>query len=101
MAIKCNLALLMAAGLLPLTRAAVPTVEGLTLTWSDDFVGSANSLPNTADWQAVTGTSYPGGAANWGTNEIETVSRLIIPPSPFSSLSLSCKHMIESGLPGD
>lgn len=74
--VKNNLALLAAAGLLPLASAAVPTIDGFTLTWSDDFVGTANSLPNTADWTAMTGTSYPGGAANWGTNEIETVSWL-------------------------
>ncbi|KAJ4387793.1 hypothetical protein N0V93_008395 [Gnomoniopsis smithogilvyi] len=69
---KTNMAFLAAAGLLPFTQAAVPTIDGFKLTWSDDFVGTANSLPNTADWTAVTGTSYPGGAANWGTNEIET-----------------------------
>lgn len=74
MSIKSTISLVAAAGLLPLAHAAVPTIEGFTLTWSDDFVGTANSLPNTADWQAMTGTSYPGGAANWGTNEIETVS---------------------------
>lgn len=75
MAIKNTISFLAVAGLLPLIRAEVPQVDGFTLTWSDDFVGTANSLPNTADWQAVTGTSYPGGAANWGTGEIETVSR--------------------------
>lgn len=69
-----TLAFLATVGLLPLTQAAVPAIDGFNTTWSDDFVGTANSLPNTADWQAVTGTSYPGGAANWGTNEIETVS---------------------------
>jgi beta-glucanase (GH16 family) len=65
------LAILAAAGL-PLAQAAVPTIEGFTLTWSDDFVGAANSLPNTANWLFSTGTSYPGGAANWGTGEIQT-----------------------------
>lgn len=74
--VKNNMALFAAAGLLPFANAAVPTIDGFTLTWSDDFVGTANSLPNTADWTAMTGTSYPGGAANWGTNEIETVSWL-------------------------
>lgn len=73
---KIQLASLVATGLLPFTRAAVPAIEGFEITWSDDFVGTANSLPNTADWTAVPGTSYPGGAANWGTNEIETVSYL-------------------------
>lgn len=86
MAIKCNLVLLMAAGLLPATHATVPRVEGLHLTWSDDFVGAANSLPNTANWQPATGTSYPGGAANWGTNEIETVSWPFEPLPPLPHL---------------
>lgn len=80
-----TLSFLATAGLLPLTQAAVPSISGFTTTWSDDFVGSANSLPNTANWQAVTGTSYPGGAANWGTNEIESVSN----PWPFPRLILS------------
>lgn len=29
---------------------------------------------NTADWQYTTGTSYPGGPANFGTGEIETMT---------------------------
>lgn len=53
-------------------RAAPPSIPGFTLTWSDDFIGSANSLPNTANWRVDTGTSYPGGPANWGTGEIQT-----------------------------
>ncbi|KAK1985734.1 family 16 glycosyl hydrolase [Colletotrichum cereale] len=57
---------------LPAVQAVVPTIPGFTLTWSDDFVGSPNSLPNTADWIFDIGTSYPGGAANWGTGEIQT-----------------------------
>ncbi|POS79401.1 beta-glucanase [Diaporthe helianthi] len=52
------LAILSAAGL-PLAQAAVPTIEGFTLTC-------------TANWIFSTGTSYPGGAANWGTGEIQT-----------------------------
>lgn len=67
-------ALALTSSLFSLTQATVPTVDGFKLTWSDDFVGTANSLPNTADWKAMTGTQYEGGAANWGTNEIETVS---------------------------
>ncbi|POS77479.1 glycosyl hydrolase family 16 [Diaporthe helianthi] len=53
-------------------HAVVPEVEGFKLTWSDDFVGQANSLPNPANWLISTGTSYPGGASNWGTGEIQT-----------------------------
>jgi len=81
---KIQLASLVVAGLLPLTGAVVPEIEGFTITWSDDFVGTANSLPNTADWTAVTGSSYSGGAANFGTNEIATVRLGTLPP-PFNS----------------
>jgi hypothetical protein len=45
------------------------------LVWGDDFnsVNSgAISRLNTADWLYDTGTSYPGGAPNWGTGEVET-----------------------------
>lgn len=87
--IKNTLSVLAAAGLLPLAQAEVPTIEGFTLTWSDDFVGTANSLPNTADWQVLTGTSYPGGAANWGTNEIETVRSPHVPRTPYQYLGLA------------
>lgn len=62
---------LLAAGL-PAIQAAVPTISGFTTTWSDDFVGTANSLPSTSNWIFTTGTSYPGGAANFGTGEIQT-----------------------------
>ncbi|KAH7396135.1 endo-beta-1,3-glucanase-like protein [Pyrenochaeta sp. MPI-SDFR-AT-0127] len=62
---------LLSAGL-PLIHAAPPAISGFTLTWSDDFIGSGNSLPNTANWIVDTGTSYPGGPANWGTGEIQT-----------------------------
>lgn len=57
---------------LPVIQAAVPSIPGFSLTWSDDFIGSANSLPNTGNWIVDTGTSYPGGPANWGTGEIQT-----------------------------
>ncbi|WZH49532.1 family 16 glycosyl hydrolase [Fusarium acuminatum] len=60
------------AALLPAVNAAVPQIPGFTLTWSDDFVGTANSLPNLANWIIDTGTSYPGGPAQWGTGEIQT-----------------------------
>jgi beta-glucanase (GH16 family) len=52
-------------------QAAVPTIPGFSLTWSDDFIGSANSLPSTSNWIIDSGTSYPGGPANWGTGEIQ------------------------------
>ncbi|KAI9146874.1 Glycosyl hydrolase family 16 [Paramyrothecium foliicola] len=56
---------------LAVSQAAVPTIPGFSLTWSDDFIGSSNSLPNPSNWIVDTGTSYPGGPANWGTGEIQ------------------------------
>ncbi|MEV0720163.1 carbohydrate-binding protein [Asanoa sp. NPDC050611] len=54
-------------------NASVPaTPSGWTLAWSDDFNGSANSLPSSANWIIDTGTGYPGGPGNWGTGEIQT-----------------------------
>jgi exo-beta-1,3-glucanase (GH17 family) len=45
-----------------------------TTVWTDDFSGSANTSPSAANWLLRTGTSYPGGAANWGTGEVETAT---------------------------
>lgn len=42
------------------------------LVWGDEFNGSAGTGVNTANWLYDTGTSYPGGAPNWGTGEVET-----------------------------
>jgi beta-glucanase (GH16 family) len=56
----------------PCIHAAIPNIPNFTLTWSDDFIGTANSLPSTSNWIVDTGTSYRGGAANWGTGEIQT-----------------------------
>jgi beta-glucanase (GH16 family) len=44
------------------------------LIWSDEFNGSSNTGVDTSNWIYDTGTSYPGGKANWGTGEIETIS---------------------------
>jgi len=40
--------------------------------FSDDFNGAANSAPSSANWLYDLGTSYPGGAGNWGTGEVES-----------------------------
>ena len=45
-----------------------------TTVWTDDFSGSAGSSPSTSDWILDTGSGYPGGPANWGTGEVETMS---------------------------
>ncbi|MGW7792769.1 1,3-beta-glucanase, partial [Streptomyces tricolor] len=48
--------------------ASAPTPpSGWTQVFVDDFDGAAGSGVNTSRWQYATGTSYPGGAANWGT----------------------------------
>lgn len=65
-------ALVFLALLSPLARAAVPTIPGFTVQWSDDFSGAAGSLPDSSNWILTTGTSYPGGAPQFGTWEIET-----------------------------
>jgi beta-glucanase (GH16 family) len=61
-----------AAGALPAAAAVPPTPAGWTLAWSDDFDGAAGTPPSSANWIIDTGTSYPGGPANWGTGEIQT-----------------------------
>ncbi|MEV4641599.1 carbohydrate-binding protein [Actinoplanes sp. NPDC049548] len=54
-------------------QAALPPVpSGWTQIWADDFTGPANTLPSSANWIIDTGTSYPGGPAQWGTGEIQT-----------------------------
>jgi beta-glucanase (GH16 family) len=56
-------------------EAAVPAPPGgLNLVFADDFDGPANSAINTGNWRFDLGHSYPGGAANWGTGEIEEMT---------------------------
>ncbi|MFI5754451.1 glycoside hydrolase family 16 protein [Streptomyces sp. NPDC051569] len=43
-----------------------------TTVFRDDFDGAAGTGLNRSDWLYDIGTSYPGGAGNWGTGEIET-----------------------------
>ena len=69
------------AGVLALTAssgsaaAAVPSAPaGWTTAFSDDFTGAAGTGLNTANWLYDTGTSYAGGAGNWGTGEVETAT---------------------------
>ncbi|MEU4241199.1 discoidin domain-containing protein [Actinoplanes sp. NPDC026619] len=51
-----------------------PPTDSFTPIWSDTFDGAANTSPSGANWLLRTGTAYPGGAANWGTGEVETAS---------------------------
>jgi len=56
-------------------QAAIPSLPaGFTTVWSDDFSGSAGAGLNTSSWLYDTGTGYAGGAPNWGTGEVETVT---------------------------
>lgn len=58
----------------PAGAAAPAPPSGWTQVFADDFDGAAGSGVDATDWQYDTGTSYPGGAANWGTGEVETMT---------------------------
>ncbi|MFI5590241.1 glycoside hydrolase family 16 protein [Amycolatopsis sp. NPDC051758] len=45
-----------------------------TTVFEDNFDGAAGTGLNTQDWLYDRGTGYPGGAANWGTGELETAT---------------------------
>ncbi|MFU8852673.1 carbohydrate-binding protein [Micromonospora sp. SL1-18] len=62
----------LAAASMTAHAAVPPPPSGWSLVWSDDFTGAAGTLPSSANWIIDTGTSYPGGPANWGTGEIQT-----------------------------
>ncbi|GLW29784.1 carbohydrate-binding protein [Actinoplanes regularis] len=56
-------------------EAAVPAPpSGMSLVFGDDFTGAAGTGLNRSNWLYDIGTGYPGGAANWGTGEIETMT---------------------------
>jgi hypothetical protein len=56
----------------PSPAAAVPAPPaGWSLVWGDDFTGPAGARISDANWLYDIGTSYPGGAPNWGTGEVE------------------------------
>lgn len=59
----------------PSADASAPTPpSGWSQVFLDDFNGTAGTGVSTANWQYDIGTSYPGGAANWGTGEVETMT---------------------------
>ncbi|MEU1027590.1 glycoside hydrolase family 16 protein [Streptomyces mirabilis] len=62
------------AAVLPANASAPTPPAGWSQVFVDDFNGTAGSGVNTSNWQYDTGTSYPGGAANWGTGEVETMT---------------------------
>jgi beta-glucanase (GH16 family) len=72
-----------AAVIVPIAAAALATPasaslpappSGWTQVFADDFNGGAGTGLNTSDWRYDTGTGYPGGASNWGTGEVETMT---------------------------
>ncbi|MEV4641467.1 glycoside hydrolase family 16 protein [Actinoplanes sp. NPDC049548] len=44
------------------------------LVWNDEFEGGAGGRPSARDWILSTGTGYRGGASQWGTGEVETMT---------------------------
>lgn len=56
--------------------SSTPKAQAATWTqiWNDEFGGGANTGVNGSNWLYDLGTSYPGGAANWGTGEVETMT---------------------------
>lgn len=62
------------AATLPASASAPTPPSGWTQVFLDDFNGAAGTGVNTSNWQYDTGTAYPGGAANWGTGEVETMT---------------------------
>ncbi|GAB2808848.1 glycoside hydrolase family 16 protein [Streptomyces chlorus] len=60
---------------LPSASASAPAPpSGWNQVFVDDFNGAAGSGLNTSNWRYATGKGYPGGPANWGTGEIETMT---------------------------
>jgi beta-glucanase (GH16 family) len=54
--------------------AVPPPPPGWSLVWGDDFNGAANTGVNSGNWLYSLGRGYPGGAPNWGTGEVETMT---------------------------
>jgi beta-glucanase (GH16 family) len=54
--------------------AVPPPPPGMGLVFSDDFTGAANTGIDTANWLYDLGTSDPGGAPDFGTGEVETMT---------------------------
>ncbi len=59
----------------PTASVAVPAPpSGFTTVFGDDFSAASGTSPSSTNWLFDTGTSYPGGAPNWGTGEVETMT---------------------------
>lgn len=57
-----------------LSDAPYPGAEWTRTLFLEEFSGDGGSPPDGASWILDTGTSYPGGPAQWGTGEDETYS---------------------------
>jgi beta-glucanase (GH16 family) len=70
------LVLALAAPVVALNSAAAvpPPPAGWSLVWGDDFNGPANTGVDRGNWMYALGHGYPGGAANWGTGEVESMT---------------------------
>ena len=55
-------------------RDVPPPPDGWQTLFSDDFTGAAGTGLDTTNWLYDKGTGYDGGAANWGTGEVETMT---------------------------
>ncbi|HEX8347807.1 MAG TPA: glycoside hydrolase family 16 protein [Actinoplanes sp.] len=56
------------------TPATGPATAAWTPVWSEDFDGAANTKLSAEDWIYSKGSGYRGGAKQWGTGEIETMT---------------------------
>jgi hypothetical protein len=54
--------------------AVPPPPSGWTTVFSDDFTGAAGTGVNTGNWLYDLGHGYAGGAGNWGTGEVESMT---------------------------
>jgi beta-glucanase (GH16 family) len=54
--------------------AVPPPAPGWSLAFGDDFNGPAGTGLNRSNWLYDLGHGYPGGATNWGTGEIESMT---------------------------
>ena len=56
----------------PAPSAGAVGPGGWTTVWRDDFTGAKGQLPSGRDWLFDQGHGYQGGAADWGTNEVQS-----------------------------
>ena len=54
--------------------ARADITAGWSTLWRDDFSGVAGSGLDRSQWLYDLGHGYPGGAWNWGTGEVETMT---------------------------